>query len=380
MGSEPPGAKDEGRPLPARRAARYVSALKIPVALFCIFGVGIAGYYFIYVKQRTQYVAGRNFRVLATVGDQLQASITGARTAIRSFLNDPEVFNKVKLPDQNLTPCQNPQPYFRKIAPDYVPILRSIQIGGWSCESNARPLLRLVEGTQATWVIKQRAVGADQVSVPVSLNLADVVTPSCPARRFRICSRRWRSRPPPGRVIAQTGDSHLRVADFGQLPLRIAGSKETTKFASISGSPIVAEVELAGSAYVLFVPALLHEHDRRGRQAAAGDKAAEPAVCGGDKRLGVRVGLERAGSKGRDTARRAGVPDGRRARVVDRAPPGGIWLALSEARADRGARTCPDLRRPARRRVQPAGSVLADTRHAGPLCVPEADRPRSTTN
>ena len=184
--------------------------------------------------------------MLATVGDQLQASITGARTAIRSFLNDPDVFNNVKLPDQNLTPCKNPQPYFRKIAPDYVPIPRFIEIGGWSCESNARPLLRLVEGTQATWVIKQRAVAADQVSVPVSLNLTDVVTPLLSGETIQDLFASVALTTTTGRVIAQTGDSHLRVADFGQLPLRIAGSKEATKFASISGSPIVAEVELAG--------------------------------------------------------------------------------------------------------------------------------------
>ena len=44
MGSEPPGARNDGRPIPARRVARYVSALKIPVTLFCVFGVGVAGY------------------------------------------------------------------------------------------------------------------------------------------------------------------------------------------------------------------------------------------------------------------------------------------------------------------------------------------------
>ena len=126
------------RPSPARRGARYVSALKIPVALFCIFGVGIAGYYFIYVKQQTQYVAGRNFRVLATVGDQLQGSITGAQTVIRSFLNDPDVFNNVERIRDGKEPCENPQPYFRRIAPDYVPLLRSIQIGGTICQT-ARP-------------------------------------------------------------------------------------------------------------------------------------------------------------------------------------------------------------------------------------------------
>ncbi len=276
MASETPSTRDEGRLSPARRGARYVSALKIPVALFCIFGVGIAGYYFIYVKQQTQYVAGRNFRVLATVGDQLEGSITGARTAIRSFLNDPDVFNNVKLPDdQKMKPCENPQPYFRQIAPDYVPILRSIQIGRWSCESsgNTRPLLRLVEGPQTAWLIKQRAAAPDQVSIPVSLNLADVVTPLLSGETIKDLFASLALTTSTGRVIAQTGDSPLRVADFGQLPLRIAGSKETTKFASISGSPIVAEVELAGSAYVLFVQPCCMNMIAEDDKTAAGDKA-----------------------------------------------------------------------------------------------------------
>ena len=117
MGAEIPSAKDDGRPSPARRGARYVSALKIPVTLFCIFGVGIAGYYFIYVKQQTQYVAGRNFRVLATVGDQVQESLAGSQTVIRSFLNDSEVFNNLE-PINRKEPCENPQPHFRQIARD----------------------------------------------------------------------------------------------------------------------------------------------------------------------------------------------------------------------------------------------------------------------
>ena len=63
MASETPSTRDDGRLSQARRGASYVSVLKIPVALFCVFGIGIAGDYFIYVKQQTQYVAGRNFRV-----------------------------------------------------------------------------------------------------------------------------------------------------------------------------------------------------------------------------------------------------------------------------------------------------------------------------
>ena len=110
----------------------------------------------------------------------------------------------------------------------------------------------------------------------MSLNLADVVTPLLSGETIDDLFASLALTTSTGRVIAQTGDSHLRVADFGQLPLRIDGSKEKTKFASISGSPDRRRGRARRLGVRALRPALLYEHDRRGRQGRRDAAATRP--------------------------------------------------------------------------------------------------------
>src|SRR6185295_7404362 len=71
---------------PPKRASAYVAALKIPVALLCLFGTVLAAYYFFYVTLHRTYLVERNFRLLATLGEQIVASVENDQRVIRSLL------------------------------------------------------------------------------------------------------------------------------------------------------------------------------------------------------------------------------------------------------------------------------------------------------
>ena len=197
------------------------------------------------------------------------------------------MFDDVELPEvrRNADVRENPQPH-QADHPDYVPILRSIQITAGAVKPGTRS--RTVEGPQTAWQIKPRTAAPDSTS-PSGLNLPMSSRRSCRVRRSTIfCFAGAHDQHRTGDRADRRLPSESRR--FRQLPLRIAGSKETTKFASISGSPIVAEVELAGSAYVLFVQPCCMNMIAEDDKTAAGDKAAGASKSAASDKAGSESG------------------------------------------------------------------------------------------
>jgi len=245
-----PGGANDKSSLPIRRGSRYLSALKTPAALLCLFGVAIAGYYFVYVKQQTRYVVGRNFRVLATLGGELQATVDSGRTVIRSFLKHPEV-----LADRG---CDTAG--FKSIAEDFAPLLRSIQIDGWDCQSKTAKslLLRFQEPSGTAWRFVESVTTPNRAAASADLNLIEILQPLLSGETQQDLFASIALTTTRGRVIFQTGDPHLQVADFSQLPLRTEGAKDSQTFAQLSNSPTLAELDLGGLSYAFFIQPCCH--------------------------------------------------------------------------------------------------------------------------
>ena len=103
----------------AIKTSAFVNALKIPLALVVLLGATFGAYYFIYVRGEHEYLIGRNFRLLAMMGEQIDQAIHNHNTVLSSHLPKTGVNNanevRVKLEQ----------------AMDFVPILRHAKID-WS--------------------------------------------------------------------------------------------------------------------------------------------------------------------------------------------------------------------------------------------------------
>ena len=73
---------------PPKGGSAYVAALKIPVTILCLFGTVLAAYYFFYVTLHRTYLIERNFRLLATIGEAIVASIENDKRVIENLAHD----------------------------------------------------------------------------------------------------------------------------------------------------------------------------------------------------------------------------------------------------------------------------------------------------
>src|SRR6266496_5978848 len=105
---------------PPKRASAYVAALRIPVTILCVFGTVLAAYYFFYVALHRTYLIERNFRLLATLGEQIVATIENDQRVIQSLL----LGNRDR--DSRLVDWHSSQhPRIQRRATDFIPFLRS---------------------------------------------------------------------------------------------------------------------------------------------------------------------------------------------------------------------------------------------------------------
>jgi hypothetical protein len=61
---------------------------RLPVAFLLAFLLALGGYYFFYVEKRSSYLMGRNFRLLATFGDGVNASLLSRGKVFDSYVQD----------------------------------------------------------------------------------------------------------------------------------------------------------------------------------------------------------------------------------------------------------------------------------------------------
>ena len=64
--------------------------------LLCILAALLGGYYVFYVSQQTSYLITRNFRLLATIGEHIEAAIRSDRTVLSNMRFGTESLPAVK--------------------------------------------------------------------------------------------------------------------------------------------------------------------------------------------------------------------------------------------------------------------------------------------
>src|ERR1044072_6681596 len=134
---------------PPKRASAYVAALKIPVALLCLFGTVLAAYYFFYVTLHRTYLIERNFRLLATLGEQVVASIETDDRVVQNLLRGDSDRGP------RLVDWSRPVPRIQPRAANFIPFLKSTAVMGISTHY----VLQLVEPeSRLTWMRRSDAL------------------------------------------------------------------------------------------------------------------------------------------------------------------------------------------------------------------------------
>jgi len=233
-----PSAQSE----PRERVSRYFAALKVPLMLLGILAAALGSYYVFYVSQQTGYLITRNFRLLATIGEHIEAAIRSDRT----------VLSNMRFGTQSLPEAQAE-------ASKFIPIIRSAQIVKWPAHTGRQDTegamaLQFVEpNTRVAWVLRDQTYDDAVSPWQVRLSLDDLVEPLL---RDHVNDGTFDAliiAAPDGRVIFQTGAAPLRVMHLARLVVsRDAKGVETTKFDDLAHAAGLVDVVIAGDQYKLF--------------------------------------------------------------------------------------------------------------------------------
>jgi hypothetical protein len=230
----------------------FLKILKVPVLLGSFFIIASLIYYFFWVRDQSTYLMNRNFRLLATIGQQIEGSIESQAKIIESLIQDEKIQNKAKLaarlaPSLEVLelPCSLPELSCPLTADP--PRKRDNEF--WSFiptwESNARGEWLNVDyffGTERSPYYRAR------------LNLSKILSN---IRRQEVEETAFDAvllAATDGRVIYQQGDSELRLTHLDNL---LAGNghseQKNLQFNALSRSTNFENVQLSGANYSLFI-------------------------------------------------------------------------------------------------------------------------------
>src|SRR5262245_14356224 len=232
-------------PAPTRRLtmSRYFEALKLPIMLVSLIAAGLGAYYVFYVSQQNGYLITRNFRLLATIGEHIEAAIRSDRTVLSNMRFGEESLNVVK--DE---------------AAKFIPFIKSATIvkwpthaGGSQPKEGAMALKFVERNTEIAWVLRDQIHADADSPWQVRLYLDNLVEPML---RDHVRDGTFDAllvAAPDGRVIFQTGAAPLHVVQLAKLVAsKDAKGTETANFDSLAHAAGMVDVVIAGEDYKLF--------------------------------------------------------------------------------------------------------------------------------
>ena len=107
---KPPVTSEVQKRARATVSSRYL----IPLATAMLLGVCFVVYYLTYVQQHREYLLYRNYRVLATLGEQMSETLANQTATLTSYVNafeNGEFFETLKPRDES-------HAYWRKASPE----------------------------------------------------------------------------------------------------------------------------------------------------------------------------------------------------------------------------------------------------------------------
>src|SRR6478672_11340358 len=118
------------------RVAMVATALRIPLTIICLVAIALATYYFVYVIDKRAYLVARNFRLLATIGHEIDDSIASDYQVLRSLLTTRKA-------DNTLCGWLLTQPSAKECVARFLPVLRNADVIKWADMPNGDAELQL---------------------------------------------------------------------------------------------------------------------------------------------------------------------------------------------------------------------------------------------
>lgn len=242
---------DKGAPQPNKGTAdRLLGKLRLPAAL-CLAGTLTLGcYYFFFVQNKYNYLTGRDFRFLATIGTQLESSLL-TRSRLLENQIDVDALKNVSTPEERTAQLRgNLETFFETVnlvdPPEPIP--------GFE-----KPRLFLKRASHETWVHAFYTVPVKEKKKPLlhsSFKLQSLAEPLFRSRKAFDAVLLADSN---GKVVYSQGDRDLSVTSLNLLLDKSNSIKTRFKKDSVNpgrflhGSSESYSVELNGREYRLFV-------------------------------------------------------------------------------------------------------------------------------
>ena len=231
----------------SKRASAYVAALKIPVTVLSLFAIVLAAYYFFYVTLHQTYLVERNFRLLATLGEQIVATIQSDERVMKSLADNHSDR------DSALVDWSDPQHVrIQRRAAGFLPFLRSAEVSmDWSAP-NTFTLQFIEPESRLVWRRRDDAMTSAARTGIVQLELQAVLNPLLRVEAGKGIFDALLIAAPDGRVLFQAGDAKLRIAQLDRLTQRTDGKTPELAFQGLARAPSMVDVVVSGSQYKLF--------------------------------------------------------------------------------------------------------------------------------
>jgi hypothetical protein len=238
----------------SQRTAAYVSALKVPLTILCLFGTALAAYYFFYVTLHRTYLVERNFRLLATLGEQIVASIDSDQRVIQNLVKGDPLSDSPSTDSRLFDWYDETHTQIRPRAANLIPFLRSAKVSvAWSDDPDTYVLQVVEPESRFVWMRRNdKPANAGRTST-VQVGLNDLLGPLLSIEAGKGIFDALLIAAPDGRVLFQSGDANLRIANLDRLIQRAdAKTPAELAFTSLARSPSMVDVVVSGSEYKLF--------------------------------------------------------------------------------------------------------------------------------
>ena len=243
----------------APKTSAYFDALRLPLVLLGVFAIAFTAYYFLYVSSQQEYLTGRNFRLLATIGEQIDAAIENDHVVLSNLLSVDRAGGQTR--DVEPNGASTLEAMVGPLASEFIPVLGTATLtppGADPCVSKhaSPPTLRIKfveQDSGAMWVHCDDEIGKPaKRPVTVQLDLDAVLKPLLTGELQSSIFDAVFVAASDGRVIFRSGDPRLRITRLDKLPLDSKPPAELD-FGQVSRSSAMVDVRLSGQRYRLLL-------------------------------------------------------------------------------------------------------------------------------
>jgi hypothetical protein len=233
------------------RIPALAAALKLPLALACIVAIVLATYYFFYVTDKRSYLVDRDFRLLATIGQELHEVIESDHQVIRNLLNSAE---ETRSRDKDNCGWDLKLRNVKQCVARFIPVLRTADVIKWPDkrprQRHADVQLQVTDDGSSIWIDRRDANDVDAI---VQIKLADLVVPFVDTAMVRSAFDSVFVAASDGRVLFRSVGLEPYITRLDKLTdLADPKKPQNVNFDAIGRTAGMVDVEAFGSVYTMF--------------------------------------------------------------------------------------------------------------------------------